>query len=163
MQWILNILMKIAIFQLRRELGRLLCDPNAKTVAPKHRKRKLSSKKLFKYTNNNESTANSGSSSQHDDGRCEASTTQGGHDLLATGSSDINNGVSTNVGLALGASVAGTITTTTVTAAGATVITTATPAITTATIKTTAIERPHRRLLVDNGVVIIAKNDACDV
>lgn len=149
--------------QLRRELGRLLCDSNAKTVAPKHRKRKLSSKKLFKYTNNNESTANSGSSSQHDDGRCEASTTQGGHDLLATGSSDINNGISTNVVLALGASVAGSITTTTVTAAGATVITTATTPITAATIKTTAIEKPYRRLLVDNGVVIIAKNDACDV
>ncbi|VDN32123.1 unnamed protein product [Gongylonema pulchrum] len=139
-----------SFFQLRRELGRLMCDSSAKTVAPKRRVRKLSSKKLFKYAINNESTGNSASSSQRDDyGRCDVSTTQGGgHDVFATRSSDIYNGVSTNTASAPGA---------TMTVGAATTTSTSKATV-------TAAEKPqYRRLLVDNGVVIIVKNDASDV
>ncbi|VBB27720.1 unnamed protein product [Acanthocheilonema viteae] len=73
--------------QLRHEVGRLLCSSNAKTIPPTHRRYMLTSNKLLKYTAKNQSTGNSDSSSQHD-GHYEASTTQTGHDLPATKTSD---------------------------------------------------------------------------
>uniref|UniRef100_A0A0R3RSV8 7TM_GPCR_Srx domain-containing protein n=1 Tax=Elaeophora elaphi TaxID=1147741 RepID=A0A0R3RSV8_9BILA len=132
--------------QLRHEVGRLLCNSSAKPVPPTHRGCKLTSNKLFKYTDKDQSPGNSGSSSQHD-GHGEASTTQSGHDLpIRTFDITDTNKVVVN-------SAAATRTTTN---DGATV---ERNDVTNVAI-TVALKTPHRQLLVDNNIMIISKNDA---
>lgn len=137
--------------QLRHEIGRLLCNSSAKAVPPTHRGCMLTSNKLFKYTAKNQSTRNSGSSSQHE--HCEASVTQSGHDLLTTRTSDTNNTADSNKAVV-------NSTTASMTMTMANDATTVDNNDVTNIAITVAMKKPHRRLLVDNNIIVTGKNDA---
>ncbi|CAG9540169.1 unnamed protein product [Cercopithifilaria johnstoni] len=127
--------------QLRNEISRLLCNSSSKTIPLRHRRRMLTSNKLFKYMAKNQLTGNSGSSSQHD-GHYEASTTQSGHDLskVKTFVAADTNKVATNSGVA---SMTMTMTTVTVDNNDVTNIAITAP-----------WKKPHQQLLVDNNIII---------
>lgn len=133
--------------QLRHEVGRLLCNSNGKTAPRTHRGCILTSNELLKYAAKNQSTVNSGSSSQHD-GHCEASTTHSGQNLLTTRTShttDTNKVVSSET--------------------ASMIVTMANNAVTTDDNDVTNIaiavvwKKPHRQLLVDDNII----NDENDI
>ncbi|OZC09179.1 hypothetical protein X798_03723 [Onchocerca flexuosa] len=139
--------------RLRHEISRLLCNSSTKTVPPTHRGYLLTSNKLFKYTTKNQSARISGSSNQHD-GRCEASATQSEHNLLTIKISDTINNININKAA--------------VNSAAALVTMTMTNDIDTVdnndvTNVTVVFKKTHRHLFVDNNIIIIGKNDTCDI
>ncbi|VDP11791.1 unnamed protein product [Onchocerca flexuosa] len=144
---------QVSFSNLRHEISRLLCNSSTKTVPPTHRGYLLTSNKLFKYTTKNQSARISGSSNQHD-GRCEASATQSEHNLLTIKISDTINNININKAA--------------VNSAAALVTMTMTNDIDTVdnndvTNVTVVFKKTHRHLFVDNNIIIIGKNDTCDI